>query len=310
MSERWPTLESPPTGQRPQGVRLSAWVDGRIVPPNNLELPVTDHCNLTCRDCNHSSPAMAPWFANPDQVFQDLSLLARFYRPKRLKVLGGEPLLHKNLGAVLSAARASGICDSMYLTTNGMLLERASAQVWSCLDEVEVSAYPGCLNASWLQRARALAEEHGVRLTYHEYSHFRSTLSARAIEDPALVGQIYDSCKVAHYWGCHMVRQGQFFKCPRSAYLPVLLGDESLAQGLPLNDEPDFARQLLEFLNDPQPLAACRHCLGTVGRRHPHRQLPRSEWRSSLQAPLEELLDRQLLARAVLDITASSADEN
>lgn len=257
-------MESPPTGQRPRGVRLSEWVDGRIVPPNNLELLVTDHCNLTCRDSNHSSRP---------------GLLARFYRPKRLKVLGP---LHKNPGAVPSSARARGICESMYLTIKGMLLERASAEVWSCLDEVEVSAYPGCLNASWLQRARALAEEHGVRLTYHEYSHFRSTLSARAIEDPALVGQIYDSCKVAHYWGCHMVRQKQFFKCPRSAYLPVLLGDESLTQGLPLRDEPDF----------------------------PHRQLPRSEWRSSLQAPLEELLDRPLLARAMLDITASSDDEN
>ena len=302
-------MESAPTGQ-PRGVRLSRLEDGRVVPPNNLELPVTDHCNLTCRDCNHSSPAMAPWFANPDQVHQDLSLLARFYRPRRLKVLGGEPLLHKHLGPVLSAARASGICDSIYLTTNGMLLERASAEVWSCLDEVEVSAYPGCLNASWLERATALAEEHGVRLTYNEYSTFRSTLSARAIEDPDLVGQIYASCKVAHFWGCHMVRQGQFYKCPRSAYLPILLGDESLQQGIPLVDEPNFSQRLLAFVNDPQPLSACRHCLGTVGRQYPHRQLPRSEWRSSLQAPLDELLDPQLLRRALLDITASTAGED
>ncbi|MFN8613529.1 MAG: 4Fe-4S cluster-binding domain-containing protein [Vulcanimicrobiota bacterium] len=271
--------------------RPSQLCDGFIIPPNNLELPVTDHCNLTCQDCNHSSPAQAPWFADPDQVYHDLSRLAKVYRPRRVKILGGEPLLHKGLLEVVRAARAANLCQRFFLTTNGMLCDRMTPELWQQLEEIEISRYPGCLSEAIVERARHAANQHGVIFTLVEYNEFKATLSARTNQDEPLVERIYQTCKVAHRWGCHMVRQGYLYKCPRSAYLPVLMGYDRHLDALKIEDEPAFQARLLEFLNSPKPLRACANCLGTVGRSFPHRLLPRAEWRKSLEQAVTDLLD-------------------
>jgi hypothetical protein len=62
---------------------------GFIVPPTHLEFIVVDHCNISCRACNHASPALEKWFADPETVHRDLSILARYYRPRLVKVIGG-----------------------------------------------------------------------------------------------------------------------------------------------------------------------------------------------------------------------------
>lgn len=278
----------------PTEVKPSQLCEGFIIPPNNLELPVTDHCNLTCQNCNHSSPAQPTWFADPDQVYRDLSRLARIYRPRRIKILGGEPLLHKNLVEVVRAARSANICQRFFLTTNGMLCDRISPELWEQLEEIEISRYPGCLGDSIVERARDAAKEHGVIFTLNDYPQFKATLTARTNQDEQLVQQIYETCKVAHQWGCHMVRQGYFYKCPRSAYLPVLLGYERETDALKILDDPSFQARLLEYLNSPRPLRACANCLGTVGRSFPHHLAPRAEWRKSLDWSVTELLDPEM----------------
>lgn len=274
----------------PEG-RPSQLHNGFVIPPNNLELPVTDHCNLTCQDCNHSSPAQAPWFADPDQVYRDLSALAKVYRPRRLKILGGEPLLHKGLVEVLRAARAANLCQRFFLTTNGMLCDRMTPELWQQLEEIEISRYPGCLPDATVERARAAASQYGVLFTLIDYPEFKATLSAQTNQDEPLVQAIYQTCKVAHQWGCHMVRHGSLYKCPRSAYLPMLLGYDRDVDALRIEEGPDFQARLLDFLNSPIPLRACSNCLGTVGRTFPHRLTPRAEWSKSLDRPVAELLD-------------------
>ena len=51
-----------------------------------------------------------------------------------------------------------------------------------------------------------------------------------------------------------------------------------------------------------QPLEACKYCMGSVGKLHPHEQLPRTKWR-----PLEKyenLLSREFLEVCEKDVTA------
>ena len=46
-------------------------------------------------------------------------------------------------------------------------------------------------------------------------------------------------------------------------------------------DDPDtLLTRLRTYLEESSPLKACRYCLGTVGMRHAHEQLPRSKWRT------------------------------
>ncbi|MDP1670227.1 radical SAM protein [Phaeovulum sp.] len=162
--------------------------DGVIHPPTGLEIIVADHCNITCRQCNHGSPAIGKWHASPEDIGRDLAMLARHYQPAFLKYIGGEPLLHPDLPGILRAGRASGIASHHMLVTNGMLLDRMPAEAWPLLDEIEVSHYPAAgLSESDLARHRATAKAHGVRFTLNAYAEFRRTFTRIRNDDDALV---------------------------------------------------------------------------------------------------------------------------
>lgn len=280
----------------------SVLTDGLIVPPTHLELNVVDHCNLTCRSCNHASPVMPAWFADPDAVYRDYAILAKYYRPAFVKVLGGEPLMHKRLAEVIGAARATGISDHFTLITNGSLLDRASDAVWAAVDEVEISVYPGVARVEKnILLARDKARAFGKKLTVFYYDQFRATFSvADHPPEPALVARVYAACKIANLWGCHTVREGYFYKCPQSIYAALLTGRRPEPDGIALVDGPDFQDDLLAYVNSPQPLMACTNCVGTAGVQEPHALLPRKTWREHIERPMAEVIDHDWLARSLL----------
>ncbi|MCP2258273.1 4Fe-4S single cluster domain [Streptoalloteichus tenebrarius] len=275
-------------------------VDGRVVTPEGCELNVAHHCNLGCASCSHLSPVFRRSVVDPEVVRRDLGLLARFLRARFVKVLGGEPLLHKQLVPILDIIRESGIAPRVLVCTNGVLLPRMRDDFWSRVDEVEVSIYPGReLSDDELAHVRRQAERHQTTLTVSYYSHFRYSYSEVGTEDARLVEQIFTTCQVAHVWRCHTVYEGHFFRCPQAVFLPRVIGrpEDPWADALPIEDRPDLAERLLAYLTSPRPLAACRNCLGSAGRRMPHHQLPRAEFLAPQRRPTEELLDREFLAR-------------
>lgn len=285
--------------KKPDG--RSRLIDGMVIPPTHLELIVADHCNINCKSCNHASPVMRAWFADPETVYRDYSVLAKYYRPAFIKVLGGEPLMHRQLDAVIRAARASGISDRFVLTTNGTLLDRASDAIWDAVDEVEISAYPGVPGLDGqIRLAQEKARALGKKVTVYRYEQFRGTFGLRGSTDRALIGRIHAACKIANLWGCHAVREGYFYKCPQSIYTAKLTGRSVAGDRLPIVDEAGFPAALLDFVNSPSPLAACAHCVGTVGRQEPHALLPRAQWHDHLDASLEQLVDHDWLERCLL----------
>ncbi|AWD23188.1 radical SAM protein [Fuscovulum blasticum] len=287
----------PPT-PRPERRTRSELRDGMVVPPTGMEVIVTDHCNIACRQCNHGSPVLPKWSADPDETGRTLTALAQSYRPAFLKYIGGEPLLHPDLPAVIRAGRASGIAPHHMLVTNGLLLDRMPASVWGLIDEIEISRYPGAgLDTALLDRARHAAAAHGVRFTLNDYPMFRRTFTRRETTDPALVQAVFKGCKIANVWGCHGVYRGAIYRCPQSMYALTLAGAQGF-DGLPIEPGPAFAARLLAFLNGAEPLASCRYCIGTAGRKEPHALLTRRDWPADLDEPAEQMIDP-----AVLDLT-------
>jgi hypothetical protein len=311
-----PTLNGVLHRLRPRMPALAAFVDrvrppttrvvsrlhgGVIVPPSHLELIVADHCNIVCRSCNHGSPAVPRWLADPEVVRRDLAILAKVYRPRLVKLLGGEPLLHRDLAEVVRAARSTGISDRFLLTTNGLLLPAMADGVWDMVDEVEISCYPGAAPPrKTLDLARERARRAGVKLRVVHFDHFRDTITTVGTEDRALVQQIYATCKIANVWGCHGVREGWFYKCPQSMYIPMLTGRAFDADRVRLEDAPDLQARLLAFVNSREPLGSCRYCVGSVGKRNAHVQLKRADFQADLRRPTEELVDYEWLKRSAL----------
>src|SRR5207245_5171665 len=103
-----------------------AMVDGCVL-TDGLEVIVVAHCNLRCRGCAYLSPVMPVSVVPPEQIDQDLSVLARHYHASEARVLGGESLLHPDLVRVLQAIRGAGVCDTVRVITNGLLLPRMAA---------------------------------------------------------------------------------------------------------------------------------------------------------------------------------------
>jgi GTP 3',8-cyclase len=276
--------------------------EGKIEPPYGCEIDVVDHCNRRCLDCNHGSPAMKRRFADPESVFRTFSVLAKAYRPAMVKVLGGEPLLHPDLAEVLRAIRRSGISEHLLLVTNGLLLPHMPDRAWDLLDEVALSIYPdshlgdGLLRASLEKGAR-----HGVKVSAYAFDRFNRFFALRSYRDPALTGRVYRSCRLAHEWGCHSIRDGHFFKCPQAHRIAAMAGlpdERGYADGVEIRDSPGFVEDLRRYLLAPEPLDSCRSCLGTSGKARPHVMARPGEWLSGHDESGDDLIDFERLARA------------
>ena len=249
---------------------------------------VTDHCNLRCTACNHASPAVRRWSAQPEDVYRDLTRMAQVYRPPMLLLIGGEPLLHKDLIGIIEAARASHISPRYRLLTNGSLLHRMPEAAWSLLDEVEVSMYPGVEPSVEMLK---MAEKKAKKLIMSRFEQFRLTFAARGTSDPELVGKVYRACKSANLWGCHGIRDGYFYKCPQSIYMDQLTGADTSSDRVPIHSGPSLQAEILALVNSHEPLVSCRTCAGTCGKQVAHTQAPPGQWRDHIDLSLEDIVD-------------------
>lgn len=242
-----------------------------------FEYNLTEHCNLACHGCDHASPLLPEKFAALDQFKADLDALAKVYHAQELRIVGGEPLLHRELGEFLAFARSCGIADRLVLITNGVHLHKAEPYLFGLLDEVRLSVYPEVKLTFPLAHYAEMARSHGARFTPIFQDRFYRTLLNERIDDPDLVRSIYHSCKMTGEWSCHSVHEGRYYKCapapfmgPRLARLGIAL--DSHADGVAL-DVPDLRASLARYLADDRPLASCSFCLGTSGPLEKHHLL-------------------------------------
>ncbi len=93
-------------------------------PLRSVRVSVTDRCNLRCEYC--MPEADYRWIPQPDVLtFEEIDRLAGVYvrlGVRKLRLTGGEPLLRRDLPALVALlARRKGLHD-LALTTNGVLL--------------------------------------------------------------------------------------------------------------------------------------------------------------------------------------------
>ncbi len=246
---------------------------------------------------------VSKWNIRPEQVERDLKRLAPVYRPRELRLIGGEPMLNPYLTDILRVVRAVDFSPVVRMVTNGMLLDRLSDAALGLLDEIEVSRYPDVPVAPEMMDAlRKRAKQAGTRIVEARYPEFRATFVRPRSPDP-LAEQIFRGCKAGSLWACHAIRDGRFYKCPQSIYVPEL-AKLPLDEGFDLHAaEHETPRQLFAalwaHLERHERMESCHHCLGTMGQKSPHKLVSRSDWGQEGDAPAEILLDPELLATPV-----------
>ncbi len=99
-------------------------------PLGNLRVSVTDRCNIRCAYC--MPEAHYEWLPRKDVLtFEEIERLVGIFRGlgvRRLRFTGGEPLLRRDLPALVAGVARLGL-DDLALTTNGILLESEAARL-------------------------------------------------------------------------------------------------------------------------------------------------------------------------------------
>ena len=278
---------------------LNRSVTGGMIKALKCEVNPVEHCNLSCASCSHLSPAQKKFVVDPGDLERDLTLLSRHYHARWVRFVGGEPLLHPALPELIDAVRGSGVSDKVSLVTNGVLLPRLACAVWSRVDRIDVSQYPGAeLSEEERAACEQRARQHGVRIYFDRTTTFRISFSVPGALSPDLTEGIYRSCGIVHDMRCHTVARGYFYKCPQSYFLPRTLTDAEIGwDRVRISRDPAFGAELREFLARDEPLEACRHCLGTSGRRIAHSQVRRRAFLVPQDHPTEALVDPRYLRR-------------
>lgn len=130
---------------------VAAWTreEGAVVDrlgrrKRKLRVSLTDRCNLRCPYCMPDQPKWLPkdQILRQEELMRLLELFVGRLGIRELRLTGGEPLLRKDLDAIVARSqtlRAKGL-ERVSLTSNGILLgARAKDLLGAGLDDVNVS---------------------------------------------------------------------------------------------------------------------------------------------------------------------------
>lgn len=248
--------------------------DGRVV-TNSLEIHIVDHCNLKCWGCCSLSPISNKHCVSPEQIAKDLSLVKPLISPKRMKLVGGEPLLHKGIIDCLKAAKEAEIAPSLSITTNGFLLNRVDRAFWTLVDHITVSLYPDpVLPDKTIDLIKQQAYDHDVEVNWKTQAEFVNMDR----DNPDTLGseteEIYTHCWLRRR--CHLIANGRFYTCTRPSHFhSVSRLDNSKFEddGILLEEN----HNIIDYLIRKKPLNSCYLCLGGSSSVKPHHQLSVSE---------------------------------
>jgi organic radical activating enzyme len=271
-------------GRSPERVRYARGAGGRVR-VEAFEMHIAEHCNLKCANCCNMSPLVGEKFLSVSEVQAFIGRMSQFLVADVVKIMGGEPLLHPELPAMLRVLRESGIGERVRLFTNGLLLPSMPETFWEALDELTISNYTSApVKPAVLAMVRERAKRHDFVLNVKPVDEFTQVLSPRFERDGERTQRTFERCWLRHR--CLVVRDHRFYMCTRAAYADDFLHrvahepppeplDRS-RDGIAI-DTPDLGAALETYLNRDEPLGACRYCFGGDGAAEPHYQLTKSE---------------------------------
>ncbi|WP_026491285.1 radical SAM protein [Butyrivibrio sp. XPD2002] len=229
----------------------------------HVELPVTQRCNLRCKNCVF----MMPYFEKP-RDFQTEDLLK--YEKKLFdtidaiqifRILGGEPFLYKNLKPIIIEALNSDKVKTVEIVTNGTILP--SEDLLKTLKnpklKIQISDY-GKLSRK-RDEIKTLCDDNGINCVIRGSDeknwfdpgdlHFRGRNKKELKRQFANCGEI-----------CRNLHDGRLYFCPRAAF-GTKLGIPDLE-----SEYVDFAsdksreqlRKEIYELNQKRYLLACNYC--------------------------------------------------
>ena len=195
-------------------------------------------------------------------MLASMSHLWTFVQADRVRLLGGEPLLHPKLGELCRGLRRLEPRPEVVVVTNGARLERFYERARGS-DAIEISKYPGVVIPSD-EVLQQIAAELTTRISIRPFDSFQAH---RATQPHTIADEqrVFDTCMIRGPWSCHTVRMGVLYVCPAEA-----TWGRQPASGLKIDGELT-EQAALEALSPTAPLPSCATCTGSAGRKTPHK---------------------------------------
>jgi hypothetical protein len=230
----------------------------------SLEYHVADHCNLNCAGCSHFSPLAKPWLVDPENFEKEWKEVADSgLEIGRIRILGGEPLLHPELGYMLKCVRCLFPNTDINVVTNGILLKKRKDELLPVFIRnnisLTVSCYPG-LNLDYQDLLRGFPKTE----MYDKAGFWNISLH----ENADYPKECFYSCFSASMAKCNFLKDGRIYPCCVIPNLPHFFNyfEETAAMDLskiPIESagitvKDHTPEEIEKFVNTPNEF--CTHC--------------------------------------------------
>ena len=209
-----------------------------------LEVHVSHNCNLSCDGCRHYSNYKFRGNLAPETLDDWLSVWAARIKPKKFRLVGGEPTLNPDLCDLIRIAARHWPDSTRQVTSNGYFLHR-HPQLIETLQEtntrIAISVHartPEYLaHIKRVQDALSFGQENSLVEVYFEdmgddwsRNYLNNGYAMRPYQDQdARKSWLACDCRK-----CMQLHDGKLWKCPPIAYLDLVL------KKFDLMDHPDW----------------------------------------------------------------------
>ncbi|MBR0278781.1 MAG: radical SAM protein [Synergistaceae bacterium] len=190
-----------------------------------MEYHVTDFCNLKCKGCFHMANYVNELEFPGVESFR-LSLVKlseKFRNISLMRLMGGEPILCKNLHDYINTAHEIFPYSQIKIVTNGLLYKNMTKETIEAIKnagaEIQVTQYPPTREIAG--EIVAFCEQHGMKLRISEpVREFAKYVVSGNSAD-------YRKCWLSCFRGifgnihCHFLNGTKFYPCP-----PIWTADE------------------------------------------------------------------------------------
>ena len=221
-----------------------------------LEIQVVNHCNLNCCGCSHFSNISDEFFIEIESLKRDLKDLSSKFIVKKISLIGGEPLLHKNLKEIINEIKKIFPYVQIIISTNGILIPSLSKDFLSFLRKenvmFELSKYP--ITSSIFSNILDSIEERELLSGIYIRNSFRKYIN---IKGNSNIDKNYKNCLMKH---CITLLNGNLYHCPFSIYVENF--NKRFKQKIKvdegINIKNSSAKEILKYTKNP--IETCRFC--------------------------------------------------
>lgn len=230
---------------------------------NHVEAVVTQRCTLRCRDCS----SLMPLYKNPSDVDLEkmyewiISLMKQTAYVGELRILGGEPFLHKGINMLIDKVSSIKNIGILSVYTNGMVFP--STDIWDALQKhnvhIHISDYGYGNNArvKFLSECKNRHINHFVR-RYDSWYHM-----GPLVDNGYDAKKLKDMFSVCISASCPTILNGKLYQCPRAAHaegIGKIFCKDSEKVDLAVLYDKEILKRITERKSC---ISTCRYCLGT-----------------------------------------------